>query len=368
MSVVVYGLLWSGLAMARSLGRAGVEVTGIARDPHEFGLRSRYLARRVRAASDEEVLAAIPEGSVLFPERDAHVAFVLRHWDAVRERAAVPFPDDPEIVRRLRSKDLLPAEAEKAGVPVPRTTSDGLDGLEPPFLVKPIEGQEFAARFGEKLFVAADLDAAVAARQLAADAGFHTVVQELVPDARDKVYSLFAYVGQAGEPLATVTGRKLRAGPPHFGTAAVFELMEEPRVLETGLRLLRSSGYKGFAQVELVHDARDDTFKLLEVNTRPPQWGGIAMTDRYDVARLAYDDLRGEPVEPLPTFAEEGVRWIYMAKDVWSSLQLARERELGPVGFARPYLRGPGKVRAILARDDLRPALASLAYLRAKVP
>ena len=87
MSAVVYGLLWSGLAMARSLGRAGVEVTGIARDPHEFGLRSKYLTQRVRAASDEDVLAAIPAGSVLFPERDAHVSFVLEHWDAVREVA-----------------------------------------------------------------------------------------------------------------------------------------------------------------------------------------------------------------------------------------------------------------------------------------
>jgi hypothetical protein len=103
------------------------------------------------------------------------------------------------------------------------------------------------------------------------------------------------------------------------------------------------------------------------VNTRPPQWGGIAMTRRFDVARMAYDDLRGEPVAPAAPFVDERVRWIYFAKDAWSSLQLAREGALGPVAFARPYLR-PGKVRAILAADDPLPALASLAYLRAKVP
>jgi predicted ATP-grasp superfamily ATP-dependent carboligase len=163
-------------------------------------------------------------------------------------------------------------------------------------------------------------------------------------------------------------GRKLRAGPPYFGTASVFELQPEPRVLETGLRLLSAAGYCGFAQVELAYDGRDDTFKLLEVNTRAPQWGGIAMTPRYDVARLAYDDLRGVDVAPLPTYAEAGVRWIYLAKDAWSSLQLARARKLGPLDFARPYLRRRGKVRAILAADDPLPALASLAYLRAKVP
>ena len=90
------------------------------------------------------------------------------------------------------------------------------------------------------------------------------------------------------------------------------------------------------------------------------------MTPRFDVARMAYDDLRGEAVEPAPTYDEEGVRWIYLAKDAWSSVQLARAGKLGPAGFARPYLGGR-KVRAILARDDPLPALASLAYLRAKV-
>ncbi len=375
--VVVLGLLWAGLAAVRSLGRAGLDVTGIAFDRHEFGLRSRYLRRSVVAADDEAVLAAIRSAAgngrvVLLPERDAHVAFVLRHWDAVREIADVPFPDDPEVVTRLRRKELLVVEAERAGVPVPATepvsSEESLRALDlrPPFLVKPVEGQEFAARFGRKLFVAGDLEEAVAAWRQADAAGFETVLQELVPEAWDKVYSLFAYVGRSGEPLATVVGRKLRAGPPRFGTAAVFELRPEPRVLETGLRLLRTSGYRGFAQVELAHDSRDDAFKLLEVNTRPPQWGGIAMTRRLDVARMAYDDLSGEEVAAAPTFDEEGVRWVYFAKDAWSSLQLALAGELGPVDFLRPYLRG-GKVRAIAAADDPLPALASLAYLRAKV-
>ena len=375
------GLLWAGLAFTRSLGRRGVAVTGVALEPHEFGLRSRYLARRVQASTDEGVLAAVRAAAetgggrvVLFPERDGHVAFCLRNWEALREVADLPLPDDPQVVRRLRRKELVVQEAGRAGVAFPRTASaaseEGIQALdlEPPFLVKPVEGQEFAAVFGEKLFVCADHAEAAAAWRRARNAGFETIVQELIPDAQDKVFSLFAYVGRSGRPLGTVIGRKLRAGPPHFGTASVFELRPEPRVLETGLRLLSSAGYRGFAQVELAYDARDDRFKLLEVNTRAPQWGGIAMTPRYDIARLAYDDLRGEDPEPLPLFAEEGVRWIYLAKDAWSSLRMARARELGPRGFVRPYLRRRGKVRAILARDDLRPALASLAYLRAKVP
>ena len=69
----------------------------------------------------------------------------------------------------------------------------------------------------------------------------------------------------------------------------------DERVLELGLRLLQTAGYRGFAQVEFAHDARDDTFRLLEVNTRLPMWAGVAMSRWFDLARIAYDDLCGLP-------------------------------------------------------------------------
>ena len=87
-------MLWAGLAFTRSLGRRGVPVTGVALEPHEFGLRSRYLARGVQASTDEGVLAAVRAAAetgggrvVLFPEHDGHVAFCLRNWEALREVA-----------------------------------------------------------------------------------------------------------------------------------------------------------------------------------------------------------------------------------------------------------------------------------------
>jgi D-aspartate ligase len=374
---VVLGLLWAGLSFARSLGRRGVPVTGITMHPHEFGTRSRYLREVHRAQGDEAVLKALRAGAqgdvkpVLLPERDDHVELVLRHWDEVSELYELPMPDDPDVARRLRHKATLPREAELAGLDAPRTVeADSLETLQtldlrPPFLLKPVEGQHFAGSFGEKVLVAPTGDELVASWKRAKERGFDTVVQELVPDSEEQIWSLFAYIGRSGRPLANVTGVKVRQGPLHFGTSAVFRTTPQPRVRELGLRLLESAGYRGFAQTEFAYDERDDEFKLLEVNTRLPVWAGIAMSRYFDVARIAYDDLCGAP-EPDRRDFEDDVSWSFLAKDVYVSLALARRRELSARAFLDPYLRRK-KVRAVLAADDPLPALGVLGYLGSKL-
>jgi predicted ATP-grasp superfamily ATP-dependent carboligase len=373
---VVLGLLWAGLSCARALGRAGVPVSGVSMHPREFGVRSRYLRRVRRVEGDEAVVAALreeatPDRPFLLPERDDHVELVLRNWDALSPLFRLPMPPDPEITRRLRHKETLPAEAERAGVDAPATVAADSEEtlrtleLRPPYLLKPVEGQHFAGSFGVKVVEAATLDELIAAWREARARGFDTVVQELIPEAHEKIWSLFAYIGESGRPLATVTGVKVRQGPIRFGTSAVFRTQSEPRVRELGLRLLESAGYRGFGHVEFAHDHRDDDFKLLEVNTRVPMWAGIAMSRFFDIARIAYDDLCGKP-EPEPRHFDGDVSWSFLAKDLHSSLAMARRRELTPREFMRPYLH-PRKVRAVMAKDDPLPALAVLPYLTQKL-
>ncbi len=373
---VVFGLLHAGLAVTRSLGRAGIPVTGISWSSHEFGLKSRYLQKRhLLARDDAAVLKAIrSEGErvVLFPERDENVEWALDNWAEAQALADMPLPDDPEAVLRLRRKDLLPGVAAEAEVPSPGTVlADGAESvreanLRPPVVVKAVEGQEFALAFGHKAVVAEDLDEAMRVAQEAHDRGFQTIIQEIVPDSHERIYSLLAYVAKDGRPLVTVVGRKVRQGPLRFGTSAVFEVDYEPKVLDQGLRLLRAAGYTGIAHVEFALDPRDGEYRVLEVNTRLPVWAALAANRHLDLPRIVYDDLSGLEVDPLPTFRGD-LTWVYLAKDVYVSLQMARRRELGPRQFLSGYLRRP-KARAVFAKDDPWPAVASLAYLRSRTP
>jgi D-aspartate ligase len=380
--VLVLGLLPAGLAIARSLGRAGVPVHGGVFRPNEFGLRSRFVRSRSIAADalqderDRRMLAFLRvlagEGrAVVIAERDEHVDFVLRNWDEVHALADVPLPEGAEPVRRLRRKDLLPQVAADAGVAAPTTiavTSEAdLSGhaLTPPFLLKPVEGQDYALTFGHKAVVAGTRDEARLLWREAKGHGFEVIAQELIPDSHEHVFSLLTYIGRNDEALASVVGRKVRQGPLRFGTSAVFETRSEPEVLELGHRLLASVGYRGFAHVEFAQDPRDREYKVLEVNTRPPVWAGIAMNGRFDIARVAYADLCGRAVQPLGVL-QERLTWVYLAKDLWVSAQMARRRELSVRSFLAQHVRR-GKVGAVFAADDPLPALASVGYLRSRL-
>jgi predicted ATP-grasp superfamily ATP-dependent carboligase len=374
---VVFGLLHAGLAVTRSLGRIGIPVTGISWNPHDFGLKSRYLTEKRLVEGDRAVLDAVRAEAagdrvVLFPERDEHVEWALDHWEDAKAVADMPLPDDREAVVRLRRKDVLPLVAAEAGVPSPGTVlADGDDAvrdadLRAPMVVKAVEGQEFALTFGQKALVAESVEEALAVARQASDRGFQTIVQEIVPDSHERIYSLLTYVARDGRPLVTLVGRKVRQGPLRFGTSAVFEVDYEPTVLDQGLRLLEAAGYTGIAHVEFAQDPRDGEFRVLEVNTRLPVWAALAANRHLDLPRIVYDDLSGREVAPLPTF-KDNLTWVYLAKDVHVSLQMARRRELGPRGFLREYWRQP-KARAIFARDDPLPAIASLAYLRSRTP
>lgn len=374
---VVLGQLHAALAIDRALGRRGIPVHGIAFHPTDFALSSRYLRSRQviddahETVRDRRTMAALRaiagDGRlVLIPERDDHVAFCLRNWDDLLEFAALPLPPDPDVTRSMRRKERLIEVAEAAGVPYPATVhatdeeAIRRSGLRPPFLIKPVEGQAFALHFHEKVWVVETLDEAVRQWRRAREAGFETLVQEFIPNAYDRIFSLLAYISTDGTPLVCVVGRKIRQGPLKFGSSAYFKVDYDERVLRQGLRLLDSAGYRGIAHVEMAYDERDDTHKLIEVNTRTPVWFGLAQNNDLDLAGIVYDDLCCRLPFACRLYRDE-LGWAYLAKDVYVSMQMAREGELDARQVVRDYRRP--NVHATFAADDPVPALASLRYL-----
>ena len=164
-----------------------------------------------------------------------------------------------------------------------------------------------------------------------------------------------------------MTGVKVRQGPLHFGTSAVFRTTPQPRVRELGLRLLESAGYKGFAQVEFAYDRRDGDYKLLEVNTRVADVGRGRDEHVTSTWPGSPTTTSAAKPEPEPVDLRQELWWAFFAKDL---LGLAADGEAARADARRRGRAIPPAARrcaASFAADDPLPALGVPAYARSKM-
>ena len=318
----------TGLAVARSLGRAGVPVVGLDDERGGLGQSSRHLAGLGlvpgptvddgRALADH--LAALgpcfAERPVLVPTNDDWVLALARHRDRLEEHYRYSFAAY-DVVQRALSKSSLYRACEALGVGIPRTWY--LDEQPPeqvaavvpyPCVLKPDDSRGFWTAFRAKVFVVQDAEAFVERCAEAAAVGLTLVAQEWVETRPGGFWSVASYVSPDGTPRGVFTGRKLEQWPPDFGTSCLADARWDPAIAEAGVRVLQELGYSGISEIEFVEDAATGRRLLLDVNTRAWKWIGLPVAAGVDLPLLAYRDAVGEAYDSGPQ--RDGVRWTFL--------------------------------------------------------
>jgi predicted ATP-grasp superfamily ATP-dependent carboligase len=372
---VIFNCHITGLAVARSLGRRGVPVVGLDRDPNGLGLHSRFttLAARCPYPLDDEpgfidllldIGRSLPLKGVLFPCLDEWVFAVARHRSELERYFYLPF-SDLDTINRILDKELLYRKCEQLGIPIPRTYY--LDRQDPeslaseisyPCIVKPALQREFTNEFGEKVFRAETREEFLA---LWRRANQHSLLaQEIVGAGVDSFFSLCSFVNRGGQPVGVFVGRKLEQYPPDFGTACLVDSHYVASIAERGIQILKQFGYHGISEVEFIYDQNDGDYKLLDINTRVWKWIGLPILAGIDLPWLAYSDAIGQAPEPAPRQVD-GVKWVYL-KDY---IKLRMNRPSGYTGLEvtqQDWLRliagesdGDHIADAVLSRHDPGP-------------
>jgi predicted ATP-grasp superfamily ATP-dependent carboligase len=328
----------NGLAAIRSLGRARVRVLAVDHRPSALGFRSKYAEPLLSPDPFEDehrfvnVIRALGDVVVL-PTHDNVLNAIAKHADDLEAR--MPFPGW-DLLERVQSKRAQLDQARAAGVDVPLEDPGTF-----PVVVKPDRSVEFKRRYRRQAFrceTQAELDDALAKTE-----EFGPIVQELVPGGDDALYTVGSYLTREGDALGLFCGRKLRQTPPGIGTCRVGEAVWVQEVVDAGLQLLRAFGYHGLSQVEFKRDARDGSYKLMEINPRLWQWHGLASACGVDLPRIAYADLTGEAL-PNAHMNGNGKRWAITLLPGES-----------------PAPQRPPYVDAVFAIDDPKPGLVHLA-------
>jgi predicted ATP-grasp superfamily ATP-dependent carboligase len=372
-AAVVFNSHITGLAVARSLGRRGVPVIALDRDPKGYALTSKYAtvtALCPNVLADEQAFIAclvelgqaLKRPAVLYPCNDEWVLAVNRHRAELQPYFLIPF-SGPEVVEPVLDKARLYRTATALDIPIPRTWYlDGANGeqiaaeVPYPCIVKPTEQRSFYDAFGDKAWRIESHQAF--ATTVARAAGHPMVAQEIVGQGLADFYSVCAYVGRDGQAHGVFVGRKLEQYPPDFGTGCLVAAANVPSIAERGVEILKTFGYRGISEIEFIYDARDGEHKLLDVNTRVWKWIGLPIAAGVDLPWLAYADVTGTPEHAAAQ--RDDVVWTY-AKDYITLRLEGRGKDTAhflPEQAWAELISGKAEhvVDAVLDPDDPAPA------------
>lgn len=360
-----------GLAVTRGLGEMGVRVVVAHWTDHDVARLSRHAAEALKVPHPEhdgdafvQTLLGLAErfaGAVLVPTADEAVRDLARRKAELERHFVVACPD-ADVVERFIDKRHTYELAAARGIPIPRTLvptgPEDLAGfagqVRYPCLVKPRESHRYVWHFQAKLAVVRSPAEMRAAYDAARRAGVAVVIQELIPgpDSHGVNYNAYRW---DGEVLAECTARKVRLSPPGFGVPRVVRAADVPAVVAPGRAILEALGLQGFACTEFKYDARDRTFKLLEVNGRHNLSALLSIRCGLNFPWISYRHLTaGE--RPAPAAARTGLYWIDETEDIPQSATRAGRDGSSLRDLLRPWARE--HVLAVFDHRDPAPLVA----------
>ncbi len=240
------------------------------------------------------------------------VSFIHRHCRALRQRYAIPDVPFEAIVDKYALTTRIP---EAARIRTRLCSECDLDRVEMPrrFILKGRQGNAFRRITGLKA-VPLDRISAQARRDVFARMPSDQVLlQELIET--DRPIASICSFSIDGQPSAIFAYEKLREHPSRFGTGTYLRSIDGAALEPLARELLERLQFTGISEIEFVFDAREQVYKVVEMN--PRTWKSIHFATRcgQNLVERYLTYLAGKP---LPAGARHVVDryWVDLATDL----------------------------------------------------
>jgi len=362
------------LGVLRALSEIDADVMALP-DADRAARRSRWYRSAprsftgVNADTIAQRLASLDTPTVLMPCSDFWARTVAALPAEVRAR--YPSSSAPlSALDLLVDKGRFGAALDRLGLPHPKTRKlksiRDLDAFSDTVLrtsfLKPVQSQQFFARFGVKAFMISGRTDARAHLEQCAAAGLEMVLQEYIPGPPTNHYFIDGFVDREGIVKALFARQRLRMSPPDFGNSTMMvsvPVSETSAAIETLKTLLADIEYRGIFSAEFKRDEHDGTFNLIEVNARPWWYVEFAARCGVNVCDLAVRDALGQTVPMISTYAI-GRRCVFPYYDLQAARAEMSAGRMGIFGWARSWV---GPYQPVFRWSDPLPAIGEVAKL-----
>ena len=361
------------LGAMRSLGRLAVPMYGVHPTHRPVASYSKYCRKVFALDLDEtpaeesidrlmDIARGIGSKPLLVATNDESALFVARNASQLQD--GFLFPANPiDVVWTLYNKKAMYLLARRLSIPTPATIfpesrKDVLgfgERAQFPVMLKASDNIRTSRRAGKKMAIARSKDELIGHYHAMED-GSHPslMIQEYIPGGDDSVWMLNGYFDEHSECLFSVTAKKIHQTPVYTGMTALGVCLPNPAIESATKTLVKAVGYKGILDIGYRYDARDGSYKLLDVNPRLGATFRLFVAHNgMDVTRAEYFHFTGQPI-PVSNLCA-GRKWILEDADLVSCVQYYRDGVLS----ARKWLGGYRGIQecAWYAADDIRPFL-----------
>ena len=365
----------TGLAVGRSLGRAGIKVLGLD-SRRKVGFFSKYIDALIcphPLEREEEFIAFLLRISAaknirpaLFITSDEFLLPVSRNRKDLERHFLINLPDH-SILECIADKFKQHKIAVEAGIAVPQTfvaaDRDQLlaiqDRIPFPAFVKGAEVTSWRRMMGDsfKGFVVHGREELRETFETIFKRGSIGLVQELIPGPDTNHFKASCYISRDGRVLLAFGLQKIRQQPAGFGFGCLVQSVEYPEMLALGKSFFRKIGYRGVGSAEFKLDPRDDKLKLIELNPRYWQQNALAEKCGMNFPLTDYLELTDRNPKAVHEY-RSGIKWVNIYSDIESFREYRRRGELSGLQWLRS-LKGE-KIYSDLDWDDVLPGLREI--------
>ncbi len=365
------------LAVVRSLGFKGIDVTVGERTFLNTSFFSKYCSRRLVYPSPREcpnqfiefLLNEIRKNhyECVFAMEEETLLLFAKYRSEISRYTYFLSPD-LEKIEFVRDKGNLMRFAEAHGIPIPKThylpltpepyevqgLNDMFDKIPIPAVIKP----RISSGSLGIIYVKNGKDLIPSYQSIHRRFPF-PLIQEWIPDGAG-TYGFSALFDEGSNVKAAFIHKKLRMYPTDGGPSTLGEGVEHHQIMELGLSLLKSLNWVGVGMAEFKVDPRDGVPKLMEVN--PRFWGSLQLgiVSGVDFPGLILKMARGESFEPVLRYkVGKRFRWLLLG-DILHFLNNPDRFHLHP-SFFRFF--DPDTSYDVFSKDDPLPLLGSVATL-----
>ena len=320
--VLLNGETIQALAMAKALKESGYNIISICDSIDSYGYCSKHVDEKIIAPSIHEHTNLFHEFFVdwlktnkvdaIIPMNDFSAEYLSKNKAELGKYTKFLIPDY-EIFTKGYDKHKLMQICKEWNYPHPLTLDLSLENYEAvaekmvyPALIKPnitTGGRGFARVTTPKELIEKY-------PSIKKDYG-DCHVQEFIPPGGAQ-YKVELFINN-GELINATVMNKIRFYPGNGGSSCCSISIQRDDLVALCFNILKTIGWYGFADFDLIEDPRTNEVKVMEINPRVPACIRLSLVSGIDFATMIADATLGKPLQKYEYFPGKVLR--YMALD-----------------------------------------------------